>query len=167
LTNSPGAPQAGDTFTITTTAPGTYQGDGNVQEVEIQPGMRTALNIPGNSVFQGAGASGGVDLFSIMTQINTAMRSNDRTAMGNLLDQLDAAQTQVSNAQASVGGRVNLLSAAKDRQTDLQTNLTTMSSNLQDADVADAMTKLSQQQNLYEASLAAASRSSSRACSIS
>lgn len=158
ISNSPAAPAAGDVFNIATAAPGTYQGDSQLQMVEVQPGTKVQQNIPGDHVFAGAGMAGGVDIFSVMNQVNAALRANDRTAMSNLLGQLDAARTQISSERSSIGGRVNLLDTVKTRQTDVQTNLESMLSNLEDIDVADAMTRLNKQQNTYEATLAAASK---------
>lgn len=158
LSNSPGAPATGDTYTITSSLPGVYQGDNQVQTVEVQSGSRVPQNIPGNRAFQGVGVTNGVDVFSIMNQVNTALRTNDRTAMSALLNQLDAAQTQISNERASVGGRMNMLTDVKARQTDIQSNLEQMSSNLEDIDVADAMVKLNKQQDTYDATLAAGSK---------
>jgi flagellar hook-associated protein 3 FlgL len=115
-------------------------------------------NIPGNKVFSGVGLNNGVDIFSIMNQINTALRTNDRTAITNLLGQLDAAREQISSERSSVGGRINLLETIKTRQTDVQTNMQVLSSNLEDIDVAEAMTQLNKQQNIYEATLAAGAK---------
>lgn len=158
LANNPGAPAAGDTYTINSSAPGTYQGNSQIQNIEVQSATQVQQNIPGNRVFSGVGVTGGVDLFSIMDQINTALSSNDQTAMNDLLTQLDQARTQVSNERAAVGGRTNLLDSIKARQGDIQTSLETLKSNLEDVDVADAMIEMNKQQNTYEATLSAASK---------
>lgn len=158
LTDSPTPPAAGDTFAINTAAPGIYQGDSQMQLIEVQPGTKVQQNIPGNMVFSGVGLNNGVDIFSIMNQVNTALRTNDRTAISNLLGQLDAARGQISSERSSVGGRINLLDTVKTRQTDVQTNMQVLSSDLEDIDVAEAMTQLNKQQNIYEATLAAGAK---------
>jgi flagellar hook-associated protein 3 FlgL len=158
LADSPAAPQAGDNYTINTAQPGVYQGDSQYQLAEIQPGTKVQQNIPGNRVFSGVGQASGVDIFSILNQVNDALRTNDRTAISNLLGQLDTAQQQISSERSSIGGRINLLDTVKNRQSDVQTNLETLRSQLEDIDIADAMTQLSKQQNLYEATLSAGSQ---------
>lgn len=158
ISNNPGAPAAGDIFTVTTTPPGQYNGDSQVQNVEVQPGTTVQQNIPGNRIFQGAGISGGVNIFSIMNQINTALQTNDRPAISNLLDQLDKASAQISDQRAKVGSQVNLVTTVKDRQTDIKTNLESLRSDLEDIDVADAITNLNKQQNVYNATLGAAAK---------
>ncbi|MEX2015198.1 MAG: hypothetical protein WD873_01085, partial [Candidatus Hydrogenedentales bacterium] len=105
LVNNPGAPAAGDTFTIAATAPGVYLGDGQIQEVEIQAGTLVAQNIPGNRVFQGTGIVGGVDVFAILNEINRALATNDRASMTTQVAALDTARAQVANERASVGSR--------------------------------------------------------------
>lgn len=158
LTDSPGAPAVGDIFTVATTPPGVYQGDSQAQDVEIQPGTRLAQNVPGDRVFQGVGVMGGVNLFDILNQANTALRSNDRPQISALLTRLDQAREQISNERVNVGGRVNLLEAVKDRQNEIQSNLEMMKSGIEDIDLAEAMTQLNKQQNVYEATLSASSK---------
>jgi flagellar hook-associated protein 3 FlgL len=158
LTDSPGAPTTGDVYTITTTPPGIYQGDGQSQEVEIQADTRIQQNVPGDRIFQGVGLTGGANIFDTLTQINSALDSNDRAAISSLLDDLDTARTQISNERANVGARTNLIASVKERQEDIQTSLRILRSNLEDIDLTDAITALNREQNTYEATLSAASR---------
>ena len=158
LSDSPGAPQAGDTFTVTSIAPGAYQGDSQHQEIEIQAGTRIQQNITGDRIFQGVGMIDGIDLFDTLKQVNEALASNDRTAISNLLDDLDKGRDQISNERANVGARAILLESVRDRQEDIRGNLEILKSNIEDIDVAEALTAMAQQQNLYEATLGAASQ---------
>ena len=66
LEAGPGGPAAGDTFNVTMTPPGVYQGDSEVQYIEVQQGTRVPLNVPGDRVFQGVGIAGGMDAFDIL-----------------------------------------------------------------------------------------------------
>lgn len=158
LSDSPAAPAAGDNFTITTQAPGVYQGDSQVQMAEIQPGTSVQQNTPGNRIFSGTGVSGGVDVFSVLNQVGDALRNNDRTAISNLLGQLDSARNQISNERSNTGSRMNLLDSVKQHQSDIQANLESLRSNLEDVDIAEAMIQLNKQQNTYDASLSAGSK---------
>lgn len=153
-----GPPNPGDVFTVQTTPTGAYMGDGNVQEVEVEPGSRVAVNIPGDRAFKGAGLSDGVDVFDTMNRINQALADNDRAAMRDLIGTLDAARQQISNMRAGVGARTNLLEAVKQRQADVRTNMEILQSDLEDIDVAEAVTQLNRQQNLYEATLSAGAK---------
>jgi flagellar hook-associated protein 3 FlgL len=151
-------PQAGDVFNVSASTPGTYQGDSQIQQVEIQPGQTIAQNLTGDRVFQGAGVAGGVDIFDTLNQIGVALKNNDRTAMDQLLAKLDAAQTQVSNFRSNVGARMNLLDQVKDRNDNIKLQLDSLRSGLEDADMAQAISEMNKQQNGYQATLGAAAK---------
>ncbi len=156
VTNGSGAPAAGDRFDVTISPPGAYQGDSQVARVDIQADTRADKNIPGDRLFQGAGVANGVDLFDVMNRLNAALRTNDRAAMDGLLNDLDAARVQVSNERTRVGAQTNLLEGVRQRHLDVQLSLEAVRGNLEDADLAEAITQLTQQQTIYEATLGAA-----------
>ena len=158
LTDSPAAPAAGDSYTVTASRPGVYQGDGGVREVDVQSGTRVPINIPGDRLFQGTGTTGGIDLFDTMNQINDALASNDQTQLNALLDTLDQARQQVSNERSGVGARVNLLESVQTRQEDISLNLQTLRSDLEDVDITESITALQKQQDTYDATLGAAAK---------
>jgi flagellar hook-associated protein 3 FlgL len=148
-----GGPAAGDVFTIAETAAGTYQGNSQVMKVAIQDGQTVASNLTGNAVFQGVGSADGVDIFSVMQQIQTALANNDQNAMSSLLDNLDSAKTQILNAETNVGAKQDLLDNVQSSNEDQATQLDSVRSTLQDADVTTAATSLTQAQTAYEAVL--------------
>ncbi|MCE5231072.1 flagellar hook-associated protein FlgL [bacterium] len=158
VANGTGSPSAGMVVSVTTTPPGAYNGDGQTQEIEIGQGNRIATNLTGDRVFQGVGISGGIDLFALMNSINTALSEGDYDTIQAKLDELDTASEQVSNERARNGTRVNLLEQLKDRQSSIQDSLEILRSDLEDIDVAEAMTDLTKAQNVYEATLTAASQ---------
>ncbi|MEN6626581.1 MAG: flagellar hook-associated protein FlgL [Candidatus Sumerlaeia bacterium] len=156
IADGTGAPAAGTTIAVTTTAPGVYNGDSKSQEVEIGQGNRIAINLTGDRVFQGVGTADGVDLFAMLNEINTALAEGDYDTIQAKLDQLDQASEQVSNERSRNGTRVNLLDQIQERQTTIQDSMTALRSDLEDIDVAEAATDLAKYQNLYEATLTAA-----------
>lgn len=158
VSNGSGAPAAGSVVTVATTAPGVYNGDSQTQEIEVGQGNRIGTNLTGDRLFQGVGATGGIDLFALMNSINTALSEGDYDTIQAKLDVLDKASEQVSNERARNGTRVNLLEQIKDSQTAIQDSLELMRSDLEDIDVADALTDLTKCQNVYEATLAAAAK---------
>lgn len=158
LTDSPGSPVAGDSYAVTTSLPGAYQGDSERREIDVQPGTRVSQNIPGDRLFQGVGVTGGTNIFDTMNQINEALQTNDRGQINALLDTIDTTKEQVTNERSAVGARVNLLENVKSRQEDIQLNLEILKSDLEDVDIAEAITELQKQQNTYDATLGAASQ---------
>ena len=92
-------------------------------------------------------------LSSLVTTLNsTTLNSGQRaTQISQSLEQIDAALNNFGNVQASVGGRLNAVTAsqstAQSRQTDLQTSV----SNIQDTDYAKATTQLSSEEVALQA----------------
>jgi flagellar hook-associated protein 3 FlgL len=94
---------------------------------------------------------------SLITTLNSTTLNNAQlsTAIGNSLQQIDAAITNLSNVSASAGARVNAVTSAQTSAQTLQTNLTTSVSQLSDVDYAASITQL----NTEEVSLQAAQES--------
>lgn len=158
ITDSPGAPNAGDIFTFTTSPPGTYQGDAGQQQVEIQTGTFIQQNLRGDRVFEGVGIAGGIDVFQILADINTALNQNDRTSIENGLDLLNTSQSQFSSERASVGSKLNLIESVQNRQTEVKFSLETLRSSIEDLDMTEAVTRLNQAQIAFESTLSVAGR---------
>ncbi|HXS20217.1 MAG TPA: flagellar hook-associated protein FlgL [Steroidobacteraceae bacterium] len=92
-------------------------------------------------------------LSGLVTTLNsTTVNSGQRaTQISQSIEQIDAALNNFGNVQASVGGRLNAVTAsqstAQSRQTDLQTSI----SNIADTDYAKATTQLSSQEVALQA----------------
>ena len=92
-------------------------------------------------------------LSSLVTTLNsTTLNAGQRaTQISQSIEQIDAALNNFGNVQASVGGRLNAVTAsqstAQSRQTDLQTSI----SNIQDTDYAKATTQLSSEEVALQA----------------
>jgi len=158
LSDSPGAPQAGDVFHVASTEAGEYLGDSGEQKLELEQGNRVTVNMTGEAVFQGVGVAGGTNIFDLLNRAVRALRENDGAEIQSLIDEVDSAVQQTANFQAVAGTRQNQIKAIGTRLTDLQTSLETLQSDLRDVDMAEALTTLSQREVAYEASLGAASR---------
>lgn len=92
-------------------------------------------------------------LSSLVTTLSsTSLNSGQMaTQINQSLEQIDAALNNFGNVQASVGGRLNAVTAsqstAQSRQTDLQTSI----SSIQDTDYAKATTQLSSEEVALQA----------------
>lgn len=92
-------------------------------------------------------------LSSLVTTLkSTTLNSGQMaTQISQSIEQIDAALNNFGNVQASVGGRINAVTAsqstAQSRQTDLQTSI----SNIADTDYAKATTQLSSQEVALQA----------------
>jgi flagellar hook-associated protein 3 FlgL len=120
-----GTPAAGDEFTV---APSANQGL-----------FTTVQNLINAVKAGGASAS-------------TTTLNNSVTAQ---ISNLDQALTNVSNVQASVGGRLNEITTQQSVQTSQQTQLSTSIASLQGLNYASAITQLDQQNTTLQAALQA------------
>jgi flagellar hook-associated protein 3 FlgL len=73
------------------------------------------------------------------------------TQAGTALEQIDGAVSNFGAVQASVGARINAITAANTTATATQTNMTTSVSSIQDVDYAAATTQLSTEELALQA----------------
>jgi flagellar hook-associated protein 3 FlgL len=130
--------------TSSATTPGvtTYNGDSDINYLELPNGEKIQLNVPGNQIFQGSGAS---NVFAALNNlvadfqsgsVNTEQAVSDTTALNSALN-------YVSQQRVVIDNSITRLSATSDAVTNEQTQLTTAQTNLMQADVASVSTQLS------------------------
>ena len=152
LTDGGGPPVAGDQFFVRVGY--IYQGDGAALNVEIGDGRTVETNVPGNQVFSGPT----VDLFQNLQDFHQALVTNDVEGIRRVIGQFDQSLSQVLDARAAIGGRVNRLDTVKDSLDLLSTNTQTLRSNYEDADYAQVASELATFQNTLEASMSTLAR---------
>jgi flagellar hook-associated protein 3 FlgL len=109
------------------------------------------------SVSKAGNVSAFATVQGLITTLNSTTLNNAQisSAIGNSLQQIDGAITNLNNVSASVGARINAVTSSQDSAQTLQTNLTTSVSQISDVDYAQAITQL----NTEEVSLQAAQES--------
>ena len=130
------------------TAPGTvgtYQGDHGVAVARIGPGATVQTSVPGDSAFQAA--------FDALSQLKADLESGEAVQPGTIT-KIQAALDSNLTARAQVGARANRLEQAKTSQGSLVTSNQGLLSQLEDADMASAITELTRRQTTYQATLA-------------
>jgi flagellin-like hook-associated protein FlgL len=152
LTDGGGPPVAGDQFVVRVGY--IYQGDGTTIDVEIGDGRTVETNVTGNQVFSGPS----VDLFQYLQDFHQALVINDVQGIQAAIGQFDQSLSQVLDARANIGARVNRLDTIKDGLDLLSVNTQTLRSNFEDADFAQVATDLATLQNTLEASMSVLSR---------
>ncbi len=162
-----------DTYTIAFTSPTAYQVTNSAGTVVTSGTNFTAGNsisfngiqvgITGNpaagdqfTVAKAGTASAFSTLSNLITSLNTVTNpAKLANQIGNAIQQIDAAVTNLSNVSASVGARLNSITATQSSAQTLQVNLQTEVSQLSSVDYAAAVTDL----NTEELSLKAAQQS--------
>lgn len=137
---------------------------------EISPGERIAVNNIGKDVFGGvyketpcatsctAAFDGDArNMFEVVGKLVGYIETNNQSGIQECLADLAKASEQVLTAAANVGGRENRLETAKSMIANLTLNKSERLSNIEDADVAELMTRLAMQQIVYESVLKSSS----------
>ena len=136
-------------------ANGTYVGDNGISQLEVASGVQVAVNVAGSQVFT---ASGGQDLFAALSQLSTALSSNDVSGIKTALTALDAGQEQVLTARTQVGNSLSALRNADNMRQATIVQLNATRSSTVEIDVTQGMLNLVQAQSAYQAAVAQASR---------
>ena len=152
VTNGTGPPQSGDVFYARSDYG--YQGDSNSLAVEIGDGTTVETGLPGDEVF----SSSSINIITALQDFHQALVTNDTDGIGTAIAQLDTAITQVTNARADLGARVNRLDTVKEGLELLNLSTETLRSDFEDADLAKVASELTTLQINLEASFATLTR---------
>ncbi|MFQ5454946.1 MAG: flagellar hook-associated protein FlgL [Nitrospirota bacterium] len=136
---------------------GAYNGDNNSINIDINPNVRIAMNIPGDTVFKATGGST-IDIFKVLSDFKTALNNNDTTNIRSAINNIDTALTQITNNRAVIGSRINRMESTKNSLEDYNLNMEALRSNKEDADITKTVSNMVLHQTILEASQASASK---------
>ena len=132
----------------TVTGPGTvsaYQGDHGVSVARVGPASTLQINVAGDSVFQPA--------IDALTRLRDDLQSGNPVAPATITA-IQAAMDNMLATRAQIGARANRLDQARSSQASLMTSNQALLSQLEDVDMASAITELTKRQTTYQATLA-------------
>jgi len=130
------------TSNATSPAVTSYSGDGNINYLHTPNGQKIQLNVPGDQIFDGAGAN---SVFKTLNNliadyasgtINMAQATADTEALNTALN-------YVSQQRVTIDNSITQLGAAAEAVTNGKTQLMVVQTNLMQADIADVATRLS------------------------
>ena len=123
-----------------------YQGDSAAVVRQIGPGVSVQVNMTGDDVLSG--------LLPTLRTISAHLASNDIKSLGTTdLQALDAGAGNLTAKRSQVGAITNRVDAAGQRLDDFYDVTNAFLSKTQDADLPQALTDLSAQQNALQAAL--------------
>ena len=123
-----------------------YQGDASPVVRQIGPGVSVQVNVTGDDVLAG--------LLPTLRAISAHLASNDTASLGTTdLHALDAGADNLTAKRSQVGAITNRVEAAGQRLDDFYDVTNAFLSKTQDADLPQALTDLSAQQNALQAAL--------------
>ncbi len=142
------------TETAAFTNGGIYNGDDGVRSLEIAAGFTVQVNIDGNQTFGGSG--GGVNAFTEISALITALEADDGAGIAASLDGIDAAHEQIVRSRAEAGLILNRLDTASETLAQGEVTLTQRSSDITDADMVAAFSDLTSLSQTLEQAIAVA-----------
>lgn len=130
-------------------AAGLYSGDTAVQEVEISRGVTMAYGVTGEAVFGTAGA----DVFTAITNLQTALSSNNGAVASSTISEIDARYESVRSVHSQIGIQLNSLDISEAIVTKAKDAASARRSNLTDIDQAQAYSDLMRAQTALTAAI--------------
>jgi flagellar hook-associated protein 3 FlgL len=137
LVTQPAYAKAGDTIT--------YQGNAEVNTIDISTNLQVQQNVPGSAVLDQA--------FASVSSLLSAVESGDQSAMQSALEQFSGTLSTINQVRARVGVDLAKLEDSAAARQDQQLYIQTRQSTIGDADSATAIAQLNQTQTALEAAL--------------
>lgn len=107
----------------------------------------------GETTAKAAFDGGGENMFETVGRLVGYMESNNQSGIQRALADLETASSHIMTQAASIGGRENRLEVAGNVLDTIELDEKARMSNIEDIDVAELMTKLAQQQLVYNSVL--------------
>jgi len=133
--------------------PPEFQGNDGEFSTMIAPGVAMTTNANGKMAF-----SRDVDTVKLFTDIMNALQNDDVQTVRDNLGAVDLAMNQASDARADIGVKLGRLDTTAAYWDSVHVNLTQSLSNVEDADMTQAIAQLNSWQTAYEASLAVSAK---------
>jgi flagellar hook-associated protein 3 FlgL len=146
------------------TWPVQYHGDINTFSLEISPGEMVEIGISGSDLFLGDADNDGAvdvgkyDIFAVLTRIEDAMRANDTAAIEAEINNLQEGTDQIRRERGKTGNNTAKVERAMVNLQDVQITLQETLSRYEDADIIEAITNMTQQENALEVALQVAAQ---------
>lgn len=138
----------------------TFGGDTGAIVRSIGPGQTLQINVTGDAIFGGTPGDG-----KLLDTMRTALANLSSSApvdlaslRGPVLQGLTANLDQVLSARSQIGAVQNRAILADSRIADVKLAVTEQLTNVEDVDMAEAITRLSSQQTAYQAALSAGAK---------
>jgi flagellar hook-associated protein 3 FlgL len=130
----------------------TYNGNANVNSVQVSNGDTIQANVPGSQLFLNASGS----VFNAIQDLTTALQTNGN--IGAAVTELQTALTTVSTQRVFYGNALNQLTSSENFLNQDVLNLSTQANSLVGVDFATAASNLVQAQTAEQATLSASAR---------
>ena len=137
-------------------ATGKYVGNEGHTTRTVGPNAKVRIEATGSEAFGANGSDS--QLFKVLGDISTALRTNDDDALDKALGNLDSAHDLLKSTLSDVGARYNRITQMKQSADDHLLSVTSQLSDIEDVDLPKAIMELQIQQTSYQAALAASAK---------
>jgi flagellar hook-associated protein 3 FlgL len=139
-------------YTLSGGAISAYQGDADASTIDIGSGRSVASTFDGGAIFQG---SDSVHVLDALTALAAAISAGDQAAIDTGVQALNRAFDRATSAQARIGNDLRSLDDTRSLISAAHASAVTRLSTIEDADLAQAASQLSQADTAYRAALTA------------
>lgn len=129
--------------------------EGEIQ-YEIASSVYLPVNIPGSKIFGSAAEEDNV--FKVLQNIINELDAGNPAGVTKQLGKFDTRMDKILETRADLGSKINRVQLAEERLKDIGVNLQTLHSKVEDADMAELITNLKTNENVYQASLSVGSK---------
>jgi flagellar hook-associated protein 3 FlgL len=133
---------------------GTIVSNGGDVLREIEPGVITPVNIPGDDLITNRNT--GTDMITSMIRMGQNLLQNNRQGISNSITDIDNVLQALLSSESKNGARVNRFETTQTRNEDQVTQNNSLQSQLEDADMAEIASRFSLSQMVYNAALKSA-----------
>lgn len=138
---------------------GTFVPNTESVKIEVSKGTLLKVNVDPKEVFGVTDDNQDyVDVFTTIEKLTEVLENGNSDEIDAYLGKLDQHITQVLNARADLGARMNRVELIENRLDQQEVIATQMMSNNEDVDYTEAITKLITQESLHRAALSAGAR---------
>ena len=129
---------------------GAYYGDSNAFAIKISKNSTIEIGSAGDAVFG--------TLFSTLTDLKDALQNNNVDGIQEAMDNLDGHFDDIKTKVSDVGSKMNRMEIKNKIYQDLNLTNTERLSNIEDADIAEAVMNVKAAELTYQAALASSSK---------
>jgi flagellin-like hook-associated protein FlgL len=122
----------------------------------VEEGINVAINTRADDMLRDPYS--GNDMISVLLRYSQALHTGDREAIQASIDELGTMYDAVLSSQSELGAKINRLELTLKRNDEQYVEVSTQQSQLEDADLAEVITRLMLAENVYTAALQAAMR---------
>ncbi|MBW8349436.1 flagellar hook-associated protein FlgL [Bacillus sp. IITD106] len=134
--------------------------DGNVKfntnnvEYELAKGIYVPVNMLGENVF----GTGNDSVFTMLDELEKALKDGDSQAVGGFLDKIDASANKMLSARAELGARTNRLDFMEDRIDNQEIIAKRIMSDNEDIEFEKVVMEFKQQEAIHTAAMSVGAR---------